>query len=245
MRKYLWLLLLPVVFFPIVRFAMVTMAEYTETGSCYRIGSKLSLEEMRSQTIRSLLTAEMESSARENKYQTWVQTFLIRKSLTSKDVIDAVTSKSIVNLPQMAAYPLNTKEDIARIDPKFLRGEFSIVRYGAGNVQITPSSGIEAVDAKVVQKRLDSERRAKFNLSLFERALGYGNNYFQVEAYWFINLACCDEYSTKDGKTPEWYTRQIVKSIITDEQPVRRHLVVSNCGDVLHRSEDGYTWSVF
>jgi hypothetical protein len=238
MRKGLWLLLLPAL---LAYVAMVALAEYTKTGSCYRNGSTLSAEELRAQTIRSLLTAEMESSARENKYQIFVQTFLIRRSLTSNDVIDAVVSKSIVNLPKDAAYPLNSDQDVASVDPKFLRGEFSIVRYGAGNVRIIPSTSLEAVDADVARAHFDGEQKHGLGLSLLERALGYGNYYFRVEGFRFINLGCCKDFYSefpKNGITREEYARRIIDSIVTGKQPIRNYLVVSNCGDVLRREYD-------
>lgn len=233
----LFLLIVGLVFFVVGR-VMESMAEYTQTGQCYRNGSTLSAEELHARVIRNLLTAEMESSERVNEYDTWVTTFLIRKSVTSKDVIDAAVSKSIVDWPKEAAYPLNTDEDIANIDPEFLRGEFSIVQYGAGNVRIIPSRSLGAIDANVARKSLDGKylvdkQQHGFGLSLFERALGYGNYYFQVEVYSFIDLGCCD--SRAHPKPPEWYTQQIISSIVTGDYPVRRSLVISNCGGILHR----------
>lgn len=228
-------------------FAVISLAEYTKTGSCYQNGSILSEEDLHDRTIRNLLTAEMKSSARENKYKTYVKTFLIQRSLTPGDVIDAVASKSIINLPKSAAYQLNTDLDVANVDPEFLRGDFSIIHYSQ-SVGIVPSKGIQAVDADVARKHLDGERKRGFGLSLFERALGYGNHYFRVDVFSHIDLACCEELSDKypkDGKPPEWYSRQIIDSIKKGEMPVRRYLVVSNCGDLLHRSEDGYVWFLF
>lgn len=230
----LFLLIVGLVFFIADR-VMESMAEYTQTGQCYQDSSTLSAEELHARVIRNLLTAEMESSERVNRYDTWVKTFLIRQSVTPKDVMDAVVSKSIVNWPKEAAYPLNTEQDVANVDPEFLRGEFSIVQYGAGNVRIIPSRSLIAVDADVAQKSLDGddEKKPWFAMTLFERALGYGNNYFQIETYGFIDLGCCD--SRAHPKPPEWYTQQIINSIAAGKQPSHRTLVVSNCGDILHR----------
>lgn len=238
------LLLLSLVFYLI----LLAMAEYTKTGRCYRNGSVLSAEELRTQTIRSLLTEEMEAAERENTDRIYVEAFLIPRSLTSEDVINAVVSKSIVNLPQEATFPIDTESEIANVDPAFLRGDFSIILYGGGYVFITPSGGIEAVDSKVARKYLDEQRKLGFHLSLFERALGYGNHYFQVEAFTHINLGCCEDRYVKNpkgGLSPEWYTREIVRPIKAGKVPKLSHLVVSNCGDVLHRHEDGYTWYLF
>lgn len=230
----LFLLIAGLVFL-IADYGMESMAEYAQTGQCYQDGSKLSAEELHARVVRNLLTAEMEFSGRVNKYDNWVNIFLIQQSVTPEDVIDAVVSKSIVNWPKEAAYLLSTDEDVANVNAEFLRGEFSIVQYGAGNVRIIPSRSLEAVDAGVVQKYLDGddEKKPWFAMTLFERALGYGNYYFQIETYGFIDLGCCD--SRAHPKPPEWYTQQIINSIVTNNQPSRRYLVVSNCGNILHR----------
>jgi hypothetical protein len=184
----------------------------------------------------------MAESARENVDKIWIKTFLIRKSLTSEDVIAAIASKSIADIPKEAVYPLNTDRDIAHVDSVFLEGEFSIIQFGAGYVRITPSKSINVADADVARKNLDGARKVGFNLSLVERALGYGNHYFRVDAFWRIPLACCEEIYSKhphQGKSQEWYAKQSIDAIVAGQLPRRSYLVVSNCGDVLHRSTDG------
>lgn len=250
MRKRFRLLLLAALMALLAYFAVVSLAEYAKTGHCYQNGSILSEEDLHDRTIRNLLTAEMKSSAQANKYKTYVKTFLIQRSLTPGDVIDAVASKSIINLPKSAAYQLNTDLDVANVDPEFLRGDFSIIHYSQtfGHVGVVPSRGVKAADADIARKHLDGKRKRGFDLSLFERALGYGNHYFRVDVFSHIDLACCEELSgkyPKDGKPPESYSWQIIDSIKKGEMPVRRYLVVSNCGDLLHRSEDGYVWFLF
>lgn len=54
--------------------------------------------------------------------------------MTSNDVINAVASKSIVNLPKQAAYPIDNENEITNIPPEFLSSEFSIIKYGSGYV---------------------------------------------------------------------------------------------------------------
>lgn len=228
------LLLLSLIFYLI----LLAMAEYTKTGRCYRNGLTLSAEELRTQTIRSLLTEEMEDAERENTDRIYVKAFLIPRSLTSEDVINAVGSKSIVNLPKEAAFPINTESEIANVDSKFLRGDFSIISYGGGYVSITPSGGIKAVDSKVARKYLDERRMLRFQLSLFERALGYGNHYFQLDPFTHIDLGCCEERYVKNfkgGLSPEWYTRESIHRFENREMLPRGYLAVSNCGDILRR----------
>lgn len=248
MRKRLGFMFIPALSALIASLIMVSLYGYKETGRCYRNGSMLSAEELRTQTIKSLLTAEMESSRRSNKYKTYVKTFLIQQSWTSDDVKDAVLSNSISNLQKEATYPINSDQDIERVPYTFLQSEFSIIQYGAGNVRIIPSRSIEAIDINIAKKNIAPERKKPFKLNIFERALGYGNKYFTVEVFAFIDLACCEEIYIKypkAGKAPEWYAGRIIDSIITGEQPIRRHLITSNCGDILHRSEDDYVWYTF
>lgn len=228
------LLLLSLVFYLI----LLAMAEYTKTGRCYRNGSVLSAEELRTQTIRSLLTEEMEAAERENTDRIYVEAFLIPRSLTLDEVINAVVSKSIVNLPQEASFPIDSESEIANVDPAFLRGDFSIISYGGGYVSITPSGGIEAVDSKVARKYLGERRILGFQLSLFERALGYGNHYLQLESFRQIDLGCCEDRYVKNPKggfSREWYTREIINSYKNSELLPRSYLAVSNCGDILRR----------
>ena len=241
MRKWLWLLFIPALFSLVAGLIVVSLAEYTETGRCYRNGSILSAEELRMQTIRSLLADEKEAAERENTDRTYVKAFLIPRSLTSEDVINAVVSKSIVNLPKEATFPISTESDVVNVNSKFLHGDFSIILYGGGYVFITPSGGIKAVDSKVAQKYLDEQRKPGFQLSLFERALGYGNHYFQVDAFSHIDLGCCEDRYVKNpkgGLSSEWYTREIIRRFENRDMLPRSYLVVSNCGDILHRQSD-------
>jgi hypothetical protein len=240
MRKGLWLFLLPTLLVLIAYVAMASLVEYAQTGRCYRNGSTLSTEELHSRAARNLLFAWMEDSARGNEYKPYYHAFLIRKSLTSNDVINAITSKSISNLPQEAVYPLQTDRDVASIAPNFLRGEFSIVRYRSGAyVEIIPSKSIEVVEANAAREFIDGMKTRGIGLSLLEKVLGYGNHVYRIDYYGFVDLGCCEElYSKhpKDGKPPEWYARSNIDLLLRGEQPSHRNLVVSNCGEVLQRS---------
>lgn len=250
-KRRLILMVLPILVIGLLLMAnrlMEYMAEYTQTGRCYRDGLILSTEELRVRTIRSLLIAEMQTAERQNTDRPSTKAFLISRSLTSDDVVSAVVSKSIVKLPEEEVYPINNESDIENVHLEFLRSEFSIIRYGGGNVFITPSRDLEVVNSKVARKHLDEERKNGLNLSLFERALGYGQLYFQVKNFSFIDLGCCEErYSTdpKGGISPERYAHEVIRAIKTGNQPARRHLIVSNCGDILHHYDDGYTWYLF
>lgn len=238
-KLLLWLLLFSVLLFLVAGVAMLFLDKYAKTGRCYRNGSMLSADELRMRVIRNLLAAEMASSAWENKYKIYVRTFLIRRSLTASDVIDAIASKSIVDIQKEAVYPLNTYSEVANVDAEFLRGEFSIVRYGFGYVDIIPSQSLKAVDG------LDEKLAQWIGLTLFERVFGYGNNYFQVEKYSRINLNCCTDIYNKyqKAKCQAWCPSEIIGDILAGKRPVYRYLVVSNCGYILHRWIDDQTGS--
>ena len=240
MRKALMFLVLSILLALIAGLAILSLAEYSETGRCYRTGSILSADELRERAIRSLLTEEMEAAERENTDRIYVKAFLIPRSLTLDEVINAVVSKSIVNLPKEAALPINTDSDVVNVNSEFLRGDFSIISYGGGYVSITPSGGIKAVDSKVARKYLDERRILGFQLSLFERARGYGNHYFQLDAFTHIDLGCCEDRYVKNpkgGLSPEWYTREFIHRFENREmrEMLRGYLAVSNCGDILRR----------
>lgn len=242
MRKGLLLLILPASLALIVYITIATLNKYAETGGCYRNGSTLSAKELRMRTIRSLLAAEVQSAARRNVGQVWVRIFLISKSMTSDDVINAIKSKSIINIPDEAAYQLKTDRDVANIDPEFFQGNFSIIQFGASSVSIIPSKSIVAIAPDVAQKDREERRQLPLNLSQSESMFGYGSHYFRVHAFRYIDLGCCEprySRSPKNGKSPEWYSRQNIKPIETGKSPSRLHLVVSNCGDLLHRNYDG------
>jgi hypothetical protein len=145
--------------------AVVYMTEYTKTGKCYRTDSILSAEEMRARVYRSLLATEVLLSAEESTDKLDIKTFLIPKSLTKKEMIDAIETKSIVNLPKQSTYPLNSRKDAESLDSKFLSGEFSVVAYGLGYVRITPSNGLTAVSFDDAKKYLDGGREHSFVLN--------------------------------------------------------------------------------
>lgn len=222
--------------------SMITLAEYAKTGRCYREGSLLSAEELRARAIRSLLSAWMETSAHLNKDKFRYHSFLIRNSLTPNDVITSIASKSIVNFPQQAAYPLQTDSDVAVVNADFLRGEFSIVRYSAIRyAEIIPSKSLEAVEARSAHKFFEKLDAHGVGLSLPERAQGFGNHVFRFDLYGFIDVACCEERFSKSfkyDKPPEWYTQYNIDSILSGEQPSHYNLVVSNCGEILQRQEE-------
>ncbi len=245
MRKDLKLLFLLIALVVITGLVTLSLAEYTKTGRCYQNGSTLSAEELRERAIRSFLYAQVEETAQINKYKIYAKTFLIRKSLTPNEVIDAIASKSIANIQQEAAYPLKTDRDAASVDSDFLRGEFSVVRYRTGEyVAIFPSNSLQAVDANSARKVFEDMSAHEVGLSLFERALGHGNHVFSIDYYRQINLGCCEEFYRKypkSDKSREWYTRRDIKAILKGEQPSHYNLVVSNCGEILQRTEESAT----
>ena len=242
MRKYQWLLLVSVALLVMAGIAMVSLAEYTKTGRCYRTGTTLSAEELRERAIRGFLSAQTERDAFLNGGKSRHQTFLIRKSLSPSEIIDAIASKSIVNLPNEAAYTLKTDYDISYVDSRFLLGEFSVVGYRTGgSVKITPSNSFRATDDTSARKVFEGMVSHKVGLSLFEKALGYGNHVFRIDYYSFIDLRCCEKRYGKvseSGNPPEWYARKNINEILNGENPRHYNLAVSNCGEVLQRTED-------
>jgi len=218
--------------------------EQGKAGRCYRDGSTPTPEELRARMMRNLLLAEMEASARENGDRFRYRTFLIRKSMSPDDVIQAVATRSITTLPEEAAYPINTEREVQNVDSGFLLGEFSIVRYWpVSDAEIIPGKSIRAVGADDAKRFFDGGEDDGITLSLYEKALGYGSHLYEVDVYWGIDLGCCEKrYFThpKHGHPPEWYVQRNIDHIVKGESPSGRHLVVSNCGDILHRSGDDY-----
>jgi hypothetical protein len=241
---------LAVVFLPIaivIAIAIVVGAgalrEYAETGSCYKTRSTLTADELHVRTVHSLLAVWSETSLRMNVGKFRYQTFLIAKDLTPKELIDVIASKSIVNLPQDAAYSLQSSREIVNIDPNFLRSGFSLVRYSIrGEVEIVPSHSLKAIDTNAARNYLDIKRKKGFHFSFLERVQGYGNHYFQMDMYHPIDLGCCDEIYSKYpklGKSQESYAQETIKAIRAGKQLSRHVLVVSNCGDIMQRNVEG------
>lgn len=232
----------------IISLVVKSMANYAEAGQCYWSGSKLTDEELRENMLRNLITAQVRAGEQENNGQKWVETFLIRRSLSGNDVIAAVKSKSVIGLPREAVYLLNTVQDVASVSSEFLRENFSIIQYGAGQVSIIPSQDIEATNTELAIKYLDEKHKHRFNLSFFERITGYGNHYFKVNIYSHIELACCEDIYgryPKEGKDPDWYTRKNIAYVEAKGKFPHRYLVVSNCGSVLQRYAGGYKFFMF
>lgn len=241
MRKLYWLSFASVTLVLGVGALAIVLSEYAESGRCYRSGLVLSKDELRERTIRSLVAAEVATSERESKYKVHSRTYLTRKSFKPNEVIDAVTSRSIVNIPKAAHY-LSSLDSIGSITSGLPLDEYSIVRNDAGAVRIIPITSIEAVSAEDVRKRGVRKGAGDLNLSIFERALGYGNHYFKVDIYWPIDLACCEDTyfrNPKNGLPPAWYAQQTVSSIMTGKLPSRNYLVASNCGELLRREYEG------
>ena len=243
-------LVLPMSLALVAGLAMMPLAEHAKTGRCLWEGSTLSggamfsADELRERAIRSILSAEVEETAQMNKYKIYAKTFLIRKSLTPNEVIDAIASKSIVNIQLEAAYPLKTGRDATSVDSDFLRGEFSVVRYRTGEyVEIFPGNSLQAVDANSAREVFEGMNAHEAGLSLFERALGHGNHVFRIDSY-YIDLGCCEEFYSKYPKSDrprDWYARRDIKAILKDEKPSHHNLVVSNCGEILQRTEEAAT----
>lgn len=220
------------------------MTEYTKTGKCYRTNSILNTEDMRERVYISLLATEMLMSVEDSTDKLDVKTFLIPKSLTKEEVIDAIQTKSIIDLPTQAMYSINSHEEIKRLDPKIFRNEFSVVAYGMGYATITPSNGLTVAPFDDAKRYLDSTQKNGFVLSRLQRALGYGVYHYQLKDRWVIDLLCCqdrDKRSSYSEKSPEWHSRQMIKSIKEDKKYFEKYLVVSNCGEILHYKVDGMT----
>ena len=243
MRKYKWLLFIPAVLLVVASIAMVSLAEYTKTGQCYRTGTTLSAEELREKTIRSLISAEVEeTTTRINEYKKYATTFLIPRSLKPNEVIDAIASKSIVDLAKEAAYTLETDGDVARIDAELIREGFSLVTYRKGSfVQIMPSESIQIADANSAARVFADMDAHHAGLSLFERAQGNGNHVFQID-YYGIDSGCCEEVHSKfpkHGKSQAQYAQESIDWILRGKKPNHYNLLVSNCGEILQRKEEG------
>ena len=193
--------------------------------------------------IRSLLVAIAQSADRRNKGQIWMRNYLVDKNMTSEEVIRSIESKSIIALPQEALYSPKSAKDIVSIDTKFLVGNFSIVSGDSDSFEIIPIRSLTAMNTIEMQTYHTDQRNQGIKLSVFERSLGYGNNNFLFERY-TIPLDCCLPTLIRyprSKKSPEWHANQIITRISTGKSPNRNNLVVSNCGEILHRNDEGET----
>jgi hypothetical protein len=223
--------------------AVEYMTEYTNTGKCYRTNSILSAEEMRARVIRSLLISEMQSAARRNYGQIWQRNYLVSRNIGSEELIRLIKSKSIVNLDQEAVYRAMSANEIDSIDANFLSSNFSIVKQEADAMEIIPIRNLAVMGAEEALKLRTDQLVRGFELSTFERAFGYGNRRFQLDSY-VILLDCCSPSLIKyprSNKSPEWHANQMIDSVSTGKFSYRANLVVSNCGEILHRNDQGET----
>lgn len=223
--------------------AVEYMNEYTNTGKCYRTNSILSGEDMRARVIRNLLISEMESAARRNYGQIWQRNYLISRDITSDELIRSIKSKSIINLEQEAAYTAMSKKEIDSINANFLSTNFSIVKQGPDAVDIIPIRNLVAIGTNEASKVRADQHKRGFELTTIERTFGYGDRRFQFDFY-VISLDCCSPSLIKNPhshKSPEWNANRMIDWISTGKLQRRVNLVVSNCGELLHRNDEGET----
>ena len=223
--------------------AVEYMTEYAKTGKCYRTNSILSAEEMRARVIRNLLIFEMQSAARRNYGQMWQRNYLVSRDIGSEELIRLIKSKSIINLDQEAVYTAMSAKEIDSIDANFLSSNFSIVKQDSGGMDIIPIKNLAVMGAEEALKLRTDQLVRGFELSTFEHAFGYGNRRFQFDSY-AIPLDCCSPLLIKyprSHKSPEWNANQMIDWISTGKLPYRASLDVSNCGEILHRNDQGET----
>jgi hypothetical protein len=226
-------------------FSMEYMAEYSKKGLCYSTNSVLSEQELRERTIRNWLKAQIKD-ARENNNKYILKTFLILGSMSSEDVISSIKSKSIMNMQDLAIYQLEEPNDVDKIEPKFLQGEFSFIKhYMYEYIVITPSKSIQLTNSLDVKRQFSNykiyvaDHDRQYVITELDKVIGFGNYFFKVYQYSFSLGYSRKDYAKEiinnDGIYPEQYSKEIINDIKLGKEPSSSHIIVSNCGSVLYK----------
>lgn len=230
--KILILLATPFVIYFAALFAMDYMAEYSKKGLCYSTNSVLSEQELRERAIRNWLKAEVKDAR--NSDSSMLKTFLIPNYMTFEKVVDAVRLKSFDSLELTSPYQLVEIDDVDKVSSDFFKKDFSFIRKRGQKdyinyIHIKP---IKSSDNILNGKNI----RGYFNLDSFEKALGYGYQFFKINGYYIdinesrISLRYPKGDLLKDYTYSGFYRRFDVSEVFD-----KYYLVISNCGYILHR----------
>jgi hypothetical protein len=220
----------------------------TQSGSCYWDDQILAQDELHKRAMRNLIISKIKISHSENMDRQGVDILLVGKKITTNEVADFVGHKKINEIRKHADYQIRSADELMRVNPDFFNGDFSIINFLSGAVYITTSEGVSTVDRESAIKEIKKRRGDGLSLSVIERFLGYGSHFFLVNDFIKIDLGCCEsiyEKYPKNGKSQKWYADEVVGLINKGGTPVRRLVVTSNCGEILRRSDDGYSWVLF
>jgi hypothetical protein len=230
--KILILLVTPFVIYFAADFSMGYMAEYSKKGLCYSTNSVLSEQELRERTIRNWLKAEVKDAR--NSDSSMLKTFLSPNYMTFEKVVDAVRLKSFDSLELASPYQLVEIDDVDKVSSDFFKKDFSfIIKRGQKDyidyIHITP---IKSLDNILNGKNI----RGYFNLNSFEKASGYGSNFFKINKYMIdIGQSRIALIYPKIELLENSYLSGFYRKIEFIKSSYEHHLVISNCGDVLHR----------
>ena len=246
-RKLLLILALPCLLVGVAWIA-ANYDEVVETfheATCAEPCPALSLEQLRLQVIKAYLHNKLESSTESLAAGGYMQIVLLQRDFTKEDLKEQIEKGALVRTLTTNAVVLKTHGQIDALSTATFTYHPTIALYSLSRrkAQIIPTRSIQATTQFDIEQYVSNRttQRGRFHIPPFtwwEKQRGYGQYFFWIVEYPFLDLGCCDGLGdqSQNGSNPHKSKRQ---SLLSLEYENKHFMFISNRGRILNRYPDG------
>lgn len=222
----------------------VEIAEAFRAATCRAPCPALAPEQLRLQVIKAYLHLLLDTNIERRDSGGNYQLALLPRDMTAQDVERSITDATLLEILTTNPIILGGHAQIDALNVDSLAHNPSIATYSLVHreAQIIPTRSIQKANATEIESHFRAFRTGKPAFSSWERLRGYGQQFFRINLYWRLSLACCDGRGDYQGYSPDSWNRNSLLNIKSSRSWL---MAVSERGAILIRTYDGERFLYF
>lgn len=201
-------------------------------------------KELRLRSIKGYLRAQLADQRLRRTHGIGYELALVPRSFDAAAIEQGLRDGTLADAVSAGRTLLASETAIDALDATALADTVTIVSLSSQlrEVTLTPLASVRAATVAEIEADARRRHRSSFGLDADERARGFGAGYFWINEFPPLSLSCCDGRGDKQGLSPAWHVDNDLKTLRSIET---RFMVVNQCGVILTREIDGYTFRRF
>lgn len=220
------------------------IVEAFEASTCRVSCPSLTAEQLRLQVVKAYLHILLDTNIEMHDPGGNYQLALLSRDMTAQDMARSITDATLLDILTANATILGSHAQIDALNIDSLVHDPSIATYSLVHrvAQIIPTQSIQKASATEVENYFRAYKTGAPTFSWWVRMRGYGQQFFWINQYWELSLACCDGRGEKNGLSRDWLNKNSLLDINSSRPQL---MAVSNRGAILIRYHDGERFFLF